>query len=697
MHTEVPDATSPQAYPALQWEIQALRGLAVGAVLLFHAQLLPAGYLGVDLFFVISGFLITGLVLQGQRQGRFSLVAFYWRRAKRLLPAAYACLAAVVLAAPWWLNRAELADLREQLWGSLGFASNLVLWQQTGYFSGVAERKPLLHFWSLSIEEQYYLVLPLLLLALAWRARSAQAAWHRHHAALLLGCGISLGFCLWLAPRHGAAAFYLLPTRAWELGLGSLGALWVQGAQGQPLGWLRADRCQGLLRRLQLPLVILLLAALMGRPASWWAGAVHPGTTALLVGVSTLLLLLKTPERRAAPLLLWPLLRLGDWSYSLYLLHWPLLAFASNAWVGAGPVPLGWRLGALLVALLAAAGLYRFLESPLRQAEIRPSWRGLALVLGLSSLLALAPLQLWPQEAPRPGQPTRQADEGHGLGPSCDHVAPFKPSAACLRQAADGTAPRWLVWGDSYAMQLVPGLLPSAPGLVQATMSSCGPFTHLLPYRPERVGSETYGRRWTERCQAFNASVLDWLSRRPEIDTVILSSVLIQYVDAQQYQQLDWSVDGGPRPQRLDRTRLLREAGQFVATLQQLGKRVVWVAPPPSSGFDIAACTERLDSGRLTLGAPADCSVALADYHRERAQVLSLLDELAQLPGLHLLRFDPLLCDQERCATRLDGVLLYRDAGHLSNAGMQKLAQRLDWAVLLRPSAASPPPEPALR
>lgn len=666
----------------LQWEIQALRGLAVLAVLLFHAHLLPAGYLGVDLFFVISGFLITGLVLQGLRQGKFSLVAFYWRRAKRLLPAAYACLALTTLAAPWLLNRAELADLREQLWGSLGFVSNLVMWQQTGYFAGPAERKPLLHFWSLAIEEQYYLLLPLMLLALGWHAGSARAAWHRRHGLMLLVCTLSLAACLWLASSDGAAAFYLMPTRAWELGLGSLGALWVQGAGGGPVGWLAFSGVQRWLQRLRLPLACLLIFAMIGRPWSLWSWSVHPGTAALTVCLAGLLLLLKRPDGGSAPVAMRPLLYLGDWSYSLYLLHWPLLAFVSNAWVGAADAaPLAWRLGALLLALVGSACLYRFVEAPLRRADIRPSWHGLALVLALSGLLAMLPALLWPTEAARPAKP---ANEGYGLSRNCEYLVPFTPTDDCTRRGPNGAAPRWLLWGDSYAMQLVPGLLPIAPGLVQATKSSCGPFPQLLPVRPARRGSETYGMQWAAECQAFNAAVLSWLRRSPEIDTVILSSVLIQYVDQQEYQQLDWKRDGGRRPQALNPARLRAEAAELVETLQRMGKRVVWVAPPPSSGLDIAACGQRLESGRWTLGAPADCSVPVADYQRERAGVLELLGDLQKLPGLQMLRFDTLLCDEQACATRLDGVLLYRDAGHLSSEGAALLAKRLDWAGQLR-------------
>lgn len=672
--------TTPLPSP-LQWDIQALRGLAVLAVLLFHAHLLPAGYLGVDLFFVISGFLITGLVLQGLRQGRFSLVAFYWRRAKRLLPAAYACLALTALVAPCLLNRAELADLREQLWGSLGFVSNLVLWQQTGYFAGPAERKPLLHFWSLAIEEQYYLLLPLMLLALGWRAGSARAAWQRRHGLMLLVCTLSLVACLWLAPSDGAAAFYLMPTRAWELGLGSLGALWVQGAGGGPVGWVASASVQRWLLRLRLPLACLLVFALIGRPGGLWSWSVHPGAAALTVCLAGLLLLLKRPDGGAAPLMMRPLLRLGDWSYSLYLLHWPLLAFVSNAWVGAGAVPLAWRLGALLLALLGAACLYRFVEAPLRRADIRPSWHGLALVLALSGLLALLPALLWPTESARPAKP---ASEGYGLSRNCEYLEPFTPTEDCTRPGPNGAAPRWLLWGDSYAMQLVPGLLPIAPGLVQATKSSCGPFPQLLPVRTVRRGSETYGMQWAAECQAFNAAVLSWLRRSPAIDTVILSSVLIQYVDEQAYQQLDWKRDGGRMPQALSLARLRAEAAELVETLRRMGKRVVWVAPPPSSGFDIAACGQRLESGRWTLGVPADCAVPVADYQRERAGVLKLLDDLQQLPGLQMLRFDTLLCDAQSCATRLDGVLLYRDAGHLSSEGAALLATRMDWSGQLR-------------
>lgn len=204
-------------------DIQALRGLAVSLVLLYHADIAPfaAGFLGVDIFFVVSGFLITSMVRRAVEDGTFRFSEFYFRRAKRLLPAAYVTFLLTALAAPLILNAQELQDFTRQVFGAVTFSANVVLFLQAGYFAGAAELKPLLHVWSLAIEEQYYLLLPAFLV---WLPRRW---WLAGGVLLMLG---SLALCLVLLPIKPVATFYLLPTRAWELGLGSLAALapvWV--------------------------------------------------------------------------------------------------------------------------------------------------------------------------------------------------------------------------------------------------------------------------------------------------------------------------------------------------------------------------------------------------------------------------------------------------------------------------------------
>lgn len=201
-------------------DIQALRGLAVLLVVFYHAKIgdLAAGYLGVDIFFVISGFLITTLVASGIDRGTFRLRDFYFRRAKRLLPAAYVTFAVTAVLAPWVLNQQELRDFAAQMVGAVTFTGNIVLWQQTGYFSGAAHLKPLLHVWSLAIEEQYYFLLPAALLFIKPT---------RWLAGAVILAALSFGLCIvgeMLAP---SPTFYLLPSRVWELLIGSIGALWV--------------------------------------------------------------------------------------------------------------------------------------------------------------------------------------------------------------------------------------------------------------------------------------------------------------------------------------------------------------------------------------------------------------------------------------------------------------------------------------
>ena len=649
----------------MRWDIQVLRGVAVLWVLLHHAQLpfVTAGYLGVDIFFVISGYLITGLVARALEQGRFSFAEFYWRRARRLLPAAWVMLALTAIVAPWVLNSLEQQDFERQLLGTLTFSSNWVLWQQTGYFQGAADLKPLLHCWSLSLEEQYYLVLPALLVFTPAR--------HRFKMMLAL-TGLSMAVCLLWQRKDPAAAFYLLPSRAWELGLGSLAAL--AGAR-LPAAWLR-------------PLVwpaALLLVLLPVFPL----GPVHPGPSALLICLATLVLLCQVPPLAQAPIALRPFAWLGDISYSLYLLHWPILAFINSAWLADAHDPagaarlMGWRLGGLVLAVWLSVLMARYVETPPRRLAMpRAHWRsvGAAVLLASAGLLALPWVAgaIQSRGSPPGADYAELRRPNHGLSPACDHEGPFNANPACRH----GEHPRWLVWGDSFAMHVVPGLVVAAgdQGLAQATKSSCGPFVAMAPLWPERPDGETFARPWSGQCKAFNDSMLAWLAKASQVDTVILSSLLTQYLEHPGALMLRWDASGHESQTSASVDAMLQATRETVQALRSLGKRVLLMAPPPSADFDIGACAERQALHRWTLGAPASCEIERSGYEARRAVVLSFLRRAESELDLPVLRFDPALCDAQACRTQWQGELLYRDGMHLSVTGSRLLGQQLDWA-----------------
>ncbi len=572
-------------------DIQALRGLAILLVLLYHAELigsLRAGYLGVDIFFTVSGYLITGIVVQDLRAGNFTFIAFYARRAKRLLPAAYVTFLATTLAAIFFLTPPEMRDYSRQLLGAVTFTGNIVLWMQTGYFESAAQLKPLLHIWSLSLEEQYYLLLPA---ALVFTPRRLWTS------GVWLVLGASLTLCLMLVAVKPGATFYLLPTRAWELALGSLGILVLEGSPYQL--WLG---------RLFWPAFVTLLVL-----PFYPTGLPHPGLDALLVCCATLVVLLRRHPvfNQTGPARF--LARVGDISYSLYLVHWPLLAFAANAWLTA--IPLGVRMGLVILALVLGWALFRWVERPLRRAVVPIG--GLTVGLTLASSCGLVILAFAVNAFDQWGDPVdfsggRQGNPGYCTAFESNDTFSLQP------ECQSGEQPSLLVWGDSYAMHLVPAIAATTSrGVLQATKSTCGPLLGLSHYRTDAF----FNRTWGLSCLRFNRSVLDYLAG-PEgesIQVVVISSFLGQYLGGQVLIEppCEDGVDACHTPVDGEGSQDLAAQAlvKAIAAIRALGKQVVLVAPTPTASFDVGRCLLRRSLGKLTFGAPGgSCAIPEGNY-----------------------------------------------------------------------------------
>jgi len=629
-------------------DIQVLRGLAVSLVLLYHASLglFPGGFLGVDIFFVISGYLITGLVKKGIEDDSFRFVDFYFRRAKRLLPAAYVTFLITALVAPFVLNAQELKDLTAQVFGALSFSANVVLFLQSGYFSSAAELKPLLHVWSLSIEEQYYLLLPAFLVFMPRK--------YWIHGAILLFV-TSLGLCLVLLTVKPVATFYLLPMRGWELGIGSLAAIMATQLQ----------RLKQLFAVLFWPAVSILVVIPVIP-----TGLPHPGLDAILVCLATVIVILRRHPLLETSRISRLLARVGDVSYSLYLAHWPPFAFLKNATVG--PITLMENLLTLALGIGLGILLYRFVELPTRRLRLQPSRRfvlsGLAAsfgVLGVPVVLANTP-----STGPDYAHIRRPND---GFAAVCAFETNFMPRAECR----NSDQPSVMVWGDSYAMHLVPGIVGSTDrGVIQATRGNCGPFANLAP-----LSNIFYLRPWATACLDFNRSVLDYLAQTSSIKTVVLSSPFNQYLkqyDGKHHWRTLSVVDGVPVEQGGSVDLLVAAMVETIQRLRAQGKNVVIVAPPPSSGFNVGACLERKAQGKLVIGAPSgDCNIPVAAYQEFFALTKEFLLRVQKERGAIMVSFDSLLCDSSRCVTQLDGKLLYVDSGHLTHDGSLLLAHKL--------------------
>ena len=619
-------------------DIQALRGLAVMLVVLDHIGFgaLKSGFLGVDIFFVISGYLITGIIAKKILDGNFSLRDFYYRRARRLIPGAYATILFTCVGAYFFLNVLELRNLLYQVVGAVSYTTNIVLLSQAGYFDAAASTKPLLHLWSLAVEEQYYLVFPLLLIL------SPSRYWLPIVAALLVA---SLTACLYLNQSNPSASFYLLPTRAWELLIGSA-------------GYLAAQKINVKVPRL-LFFTALLALIVVPMQARQWA---HPGSAALITCVATLIVLLaKSVIFNRSPLVK-PLVVLGDISYSLYLVHWPIIVFFQNT--NPGSTSLIFKVTLLFSSLAAAVALYFLVERPSRSIKIPPMKLSGGVALGAVILLVSQYIVLSFHKAEMDFEFIRRPN--YGLDKSCD-INIFKNTEKCRTSEFADT----MVWGDSYAMHSVGGIKNHRRnGIVQATYSACPPFLNTAPYNPLRPDAESMANY----CIAFNDGVLNAIKTSQYIKTVILAASFWQYTVPNNSMQV--RLAGTQATTTVVPTSLsLAEAdlGNTIETLQNLGKEVIVIGPPPLVGDDNIVCMERRLSGKMLLPDKSFCGISLDTYRRTDAGVIELLDVIEKKYKVKVVRLSSALCDKKVCRTIVDDVPMYRDSGHLSYEGSAKV------------------------
>lgn len=622
-------------------DIQALRGWAVGLVLLDHVRIGPfgQGWLGVDIFFVISGFLITGIIARGLQSGDFSFAQFYFRRAKRLLPAAYVTVLLTSVGAVWFLTSLEMKDLTSQVFGALTWTINFVLYYQTDYFANSAEFKPLLHMWSLAVEEQFYLIVPALLFF------TPQRFWKAVFAAVLIA---SLVLCIYWTRANPPAAFYMLPSRAWELAIGGLGALML-------------DRWAMAARIAFWPALVALIAVPI-----WSTGYPHPGLDALIVCVATLVVILAKSETFGRATAAVGLTKLGDVSYSLYLVHWPVMAFINNAFIG--PVPIQARAIGLALSVVLAWLLYVSIERPIHRSErVRLSPRVVSFFA--CATVAIAALQV-------------------GLGRSSSNSFAFlrRPnvglSETCAKdpltnpECRTGEHPKVLVWGDSYAMALVSGVVENTKlPVAQATLSACPPIKGMAIHRPERESPSD----WAKFCIGFNENVLNALSSSEEITTVVLASPW------RSYDKVDvWTGTAeNPSQQKTSVPRAIEGLKHTVQILRDYGKKVIVVGPPPTTSdrTDTSACIERLFLGKITMG--NNCSTDKALTVGGNVQPTEFLSALKGMDGVSTVSLYDVMCDEQSCLAQVDGLPLYRDGGHLSYEGSRIVVGRSELPLLL--------------
>ncbi len=633
-------------------DIQCLRAFAVGIVILDHFDVsgFDGGFIGVDIFFVISGYLISGIILRGISLGKFSLGDFYIKRAKRILPAFLFVIFVSLLLSMFFTPPPETIKNSKSTISALFMVSNIYFWRSINYFNPSEAENPLLHTWSLGVEEQFYLLFPIFAI-IVFKLRKKGTI-----TLFTFAIGVIISF--WLSRISPIAAFFLAPSRVFEFFFGVLATVLPQRYKF-PL--LKQHSSQ---IRILLWLVLISQLILIDESAS----IPLPGLLITLIATTALLKLgeVKPTSSFRVLTLQKPFVFLGDISYSLYLWHQPIIAFSIQAGIHKTRINI---LILMLFVLISVSFLtWKYIETPFRKAL--PSNRGFLSVILIiaTSITVLSGVQMFSggyllREDLRPKIHELQSDlrPNVGLSSKCDS------KKLDYNECQSGDNVQFIVWGDSYAMHLVDGIIASNPkrGIFQATFSSCTPIFDLEI-------SDSAGRFPNSNdCKELNGEVRElFSSRKYALATVVVSTPFVQFVEqGRKFRLADKAVSANDAEQIFHKS---------IKEIESLGYNVVLVSPPPTNDSDLGKCVLRKVTFHQSV---RECDFLKTDWLKTRGSTISFIQRL-ETKGVNVIWLDDLLCEKY-CLATMDGVALYRDSGHLSVPGSRLIGSKFALANLV--------------
>jgi peptidoglycan/LPS O-acetylase OafA/YrhL len=637
-------------------DIDGLRAVAVIPVVLFHAGVLyfGGGYIGVDVFFVISGFLITGILLEDIRKERFSIASFYERRARRILPALFIVLLFASVAAYKLLMPNEARDYGRSLIATLFFVSNVAFSREMGYFDGPAELKPLLHTWSLAVEEQFYILYPLFLFLITrfFRKKYATAI-----GSVLV---VSFAYSVWRVHTEPSTSFYLATTRAWELLIGGLLAI-------QSIPRLRHKFAANSVGFAGLGLIAYGVFAFSAATPFPGARAIFPCLGAALIIYSGM----EVQTLVAKVLSLKPMVFVGLISYSLYLWHWVIIVYTKqyldHSLTGRE------SLVVIAASFVFSSLAWKYVENPFRgrgAIGTRTSiFAGAAAVAMLFAVFGLAALKTQ-------GFPSRLPSEARALidgrqdfwsrRDACDHKI--------CTVGASGMPESFILWGDSHAGALAPmferlALSNKIAGAI-AFHSGCAPLLNLKRYGAGAVD-----------CTAFGDSVIEYIKSH-NIRTVFLHGRWGLYAESRRQEEgLPLYLTPDLRPEE-NYPAFRQLVDSTLQRLHSMDVSVIVIASVPEVGTDVPTALARDEMA----GKPLEIALLRDDFMKRQGRAFEALHDAAEKYSAQIVYPHQLLCANSQCSVLEGHNPLYCDNDHLSVHGAMYLMPLFE-SLVWKPSA----------